>query len=149
MTPEQLERFERHVSPEPNSGCWLWTGWHDRKDYGGVTIDKVSQQAHRASYEHYVGPIPEGLVVDHLCRNTACVNPQHLEAVTCKVNLNRGIHRNAIKTHCYKGHAFTPENTRVNAKGGRACRTCARTYRVENWHFHHPDAPYKPRKSRT
>lgn len=132
MTPKQLARFERHVSPEPNSGCWLWTGWRDCKDYGGVTIDKVTQRAHRVSYEHFKGPIAAGLVVDHLCRVTCCVNPDHLEPVTCKENLNRGINWQAAKERCCRGHEFTDENTRIApTDGGRRCRTCARETQQE------------------
>ncbi len=121
MTAAQLARFERHYSPEPNSGCWLWFGSRDHAGYGSVTIDKRSHRSHRVAYEHFKGPIPVGLVLDHLCRVTSCVNPDHLEPVTCKVNLNRGIHRNAVKAHCVRGHAFD----RVDGRGSRRCKTCA------------------------
>ncbi len=72
------------------------------------------------------GPIPPGLLLDHLCRVTCCVNPDHLEPVTCKVNLNRGIHRNVGKTHCPRRHEYSAENTRISNKGSRICRECDR-----------------------
>lgn len=82
---------------------------------------------HRFAYERWVGPIPDGLVLDHLCRNPSCVNPTHLDAVTQGVNTRRGISptaQNAAKARCHRGHPFTPENTYINPSGSRECRTC-------------------------
>ncbi len=127
MTPEQIQRFDAKWTPEPNTGCWLWHGASSsRQGYGAVTINKRSQPAHRVSYERAKGPIPSGLFLDHLCRVTCCVNPDHLEPVTCKVNLNRGIHRNAVKTSCIRGHAFDEANTLVLPGGKRRCRACGK-----------------------
>jgi hypothetical protein len=85
---------------------------------------------HRVAYEALVGPIPQGLCIDHLCRNRACVNPDHLEPVTNRVNILRGetiMAANAAKTHCVRGHEYTPENTLINAKTGtRRCAACNR-----------------------
>lgn len=90
----------------------------------------TSIQVHRAMYEYFIGPIPDGLVVDHLCRTPACINPDHLEPVTQKENLDRGYGISAIngrKTHCIKGHEFTPETTTINKnRGDRVCRLCVR-----------------------
>lgn len=114
--------------PDGGDGCWEWTGNRDPHGYGRITVAKKTKRAHRVVYEHFKGPIPEGLVIDHLCRNPGCVNPDHLEAVTIKVNTLRGVSvsaRNAVKTHCIHGHEFTPENT-YRRKTGRACRACLR-----------------------
>lgn len=82
--------------------------------------------AHRFFYEHFIGEIPEGLEIDHLCHNTICVNPAHLEAVTHSENLRRE-HAFRPKTHCPQGHEYTPENTYKTPSGKRQCRICGRT----------------------
>lgn len=114
--------------PEPNSGCWLWLGTANSQGYGTLQDDGLTIRAHRVVYEAEVGPIPEGLVIDHLCRNRICVNPSHLEPVTFKENVLRGISppaNNARKTHCPRGHALSEPN--VNRRRGyRACVECER-----------------------
>jgi hypothetical protein len=84
------DRFIQKYVPEPNTGCWLWTGYVDRHGYGQFKGAKQGS-AHRWSYEYHAGPIPEGLQLDHLCRVRSCVNPAHLEPVTCRVNVSRGL----------------------------------------------------------
>ncbi len=109
-------------------GCWLWSGYSKNGRYGWIKIDGQSTPVHRAMYEWIVGPIPDGLTIDHLCRNTFCVNPLHMEPVTVKENILRSQGLGAInarKTHCKNGHEFTPENTRT-ADGRRSCRECAK-----------------------
>lgn len=120
-----IERWERLVI-KVDDGCWLWTGATQAGGYGRFFgEDRKAVLVHRWTYEHFVGPIPDGLTIDHLCRNTSCVNPDHLEPVTREVNAHRG-NPNAGKTHCTNGHEFTPENTYVPPKrpGVRACRAC-------------------------
>jgi hypothetical protein len=117
------KRFMQRVEQEPNSGCWLWNG-PTVKGYGRASIQSKEHMAHRVSYEMFVGPIPSGAVIDHLCRTTLCVNPKHLEAVSHAENMRRG--RNAMRerTHCKNGHAYTEKNTRVAPQGHRLCRRC-------------------------
>jgi len=106
----------------------------DTKRYGRITVWEDGRRryvrAHRYSYEAFVGPIPEGLTLDHLCRVRNCVNPEHLEPVSLKENLLRGDSspaHNARKTHCMRGHALSGDNLYINpGTGYRACRTCLR-----------------------
>lgn len=106
--------------------CWLWSASKFKTGYGQFGAGKY---AHRIAYEMIVGPIPEGMVIDHLCRVRHCVNPDHLEPVSNKTNLLRGVGFSGVnsrKTHCSKGHPFDEQNTYYSAKGYRACRTCHR-----------------------
>lgn len=124
---DQEVRFWRKVAK--SDGCWNWQAAKVPSGYGRAQFDGRVQQAHRVAYELIVGPIGEGLHLDHLCRNPSCVNPAHLEPVTPGENVLRGVGPSAIHAaanYCINGHAFTPENTRVDAKGWRSCRACDR-----------------------
>ncbi len=92
------------------------------------------KKAHRVVWLLNRGPIPEGLDLDHLCRNTRCCNPVHLEPVTRSENLRRSplMDNNSMKTHCLRGHEFTEDNTRVRPNGHRTCKECMRMH-VRNW----------------
>jgi transcriptional regulator with XRE-family HTH domain len=118
------ERLERLSIPEPNSGCWLWLGCLNQGGYGSIAIGRCPRGAHRVSYETFVGPIEDGLEVDHLCRNRACINPRHLEPVTPAENTRRSMVARGLATACKRGHAFDDENTYVIKGGGRLCRRC-------------------------
>ena len=109
---------------EKTDSCWLWRGALDRKGYGHFTIGHQTKSAHRYAYELLVGPIPEGLHIDHLCRVHNCVNPEHLEPVTTKENTRRGL-RGVLLTHCPRGHAYDERNTGWGQRG-RYCRACHR-----------------------
>lgn len=115
----------------PEAGCWIWEGLSYPGGYGMVYGGNKNYRAHRITYEMFKGPIPAGLQIDHLCRVPACVNPHHLEAVTNQVNSLRGIGPTAInkkKSHCPRGHAFIPENTKISRAGTRCCRICANAH---------------------
>lgn len=138
--PSAEDRFDSYI--HKSDGCWQWTGGLISTGYGMFHPGHgESALAHRWAYERYVGPIPDGMVVDHTCHNgescppgpckhRRCVNPDHLEVVGIVENVNRSHNSNIQKTHCPRGHEYTPENTRIHvlSKGtGRSCRECART----------------------
>lgn len=111
--------------------CWLWIWCIDRYGYGVASVNGNQMRAHRAAFEARRGEIPHGLTIDHLCRVRNCVNPVHLEPVSRGENVLRGeglAATNARKTHCHRGHEFTPENTYAftNSRGrpARDCRIC-------------------------
>jgi hypothetical protein len=111
----------------PDGACLLWPT-SSKGGYGTLSRGGTTLLAHRVAYELLVGPIPEGLTLDHLCRNRACVNPDHLEPVTMRVNVLRGVGfagKNARKTHCLRGHVYDAENTRHYGPR-RRCRACER-----------------------
>lgn len=119
------ERLRAAVNIAPN-GCWEWQGGKSGWGYGRLYVRGRMQVAHRASFEEFVGPIPVGREVDHLCRNPCCINPAHLEAVTHKENVLRGngtAAQNARKTHCAQGHELTEANI-IRECGRRLCRQC-------------------------
>lgn len=122
------EYFVNRVEVTPD-GCWEWTRARTPAGYGFLQIrsrSRVPIGAHRLSYELHVGPIPEGLTVDHLCFNPPCVRPDHLRLLTNSENAKN--QRDAYKTHCKRGHEYTPENTRIKTGGNgkRDCKTCHR-----------------------
>lgn len=120
--------IEEKVYPCPMSGCWLWGASGNRSGYGQVRADGRLQVAHRVVYGLLVGKIPEGLTLDHICRNRACVNPDHLEPVSGKENILRGkgpCALNAAKTHCKRGHPLSGGNVRpIAGRVGRQCIAC-------------------------
>lgn len=118
------ERVERLTSPEPNTGCWLWTGAVSKNGYGTMTVGGKTRMAHRISYSAYKGAIPDGLHIDHRCKVRSCVNPSHLEAVTVGENNRRSPKPIVLATHCKHGHPFSGDNLQVGRQ--RRCRECNR-----------------------
>ena len=140
-------RFFSKISPEPMSGCWLWTGPLTDKGYGSLPFRQKTLSAHKFSYELYVGRVPDGLELDHKCRNPCCVNPQHLEPVTHAENMRR-----SRRTHCRKGHPYSGDNlvicavpNRPNVGGMRICKICSRKWKAD-YDRKHPRKSHK-RKS--
>jgi hypothetical protein len=127
MSKSTIDRFEKKWIGEPNSGCWIWLGATAGRGYGYMTVNSKNIYAHRFSYEYFIGPIPDGMTVDHQCNNPYCVNPGHLHLLTAVENLQR--HFAAI-SHCPAGHEYTPENTHIaiepNGHRHRRCRACGR-----------------------
>lgn len=125
--PRLPPRFWTKVQPEPNSGCWLWTAATTKNGYAKLGIGGRTRNAHGLAYEAFVGPVPDGLELDHKCRTRCCVNPLHLEAISHADNVRRGeanVGRwQSAKTHCPHGHPFDAVNTYLY-RGGRRCKAC-------------------------
>jgi HNH endonuclease len=131
---DPLERFMRKV--QKSDGCWLWTASGNGHGYGQFRHNGTTRAAHRVAYELMIGPIPSGLHIDHLCRVRLCVNPAHLEAVTQRENNCRADAGKywAAKTHCPRGHEYSPGNTAVLRSGSRICKVCRRARsQAANW----------------
>lgn len=135
-TQNVYELLSEKSEPDPETGCIIWTRGGNGQGYGHIWIDGATRLAHRVAYELFA-PIPEGLVLDHLCRTPACINANHLEPVTLVENVMRGqgcMAEYARRTHCPQGHPYEGENLWLrpaanNGSGARRCRECKR---IEN-----------------
>lgn len=107
--------------------CWVWKRGKTRAGYGTIGYFGKTYYTHRLSYELMVGPIPDGLELDHLCFNRLCCNPWHLEPVTSEVNKRRMLDRNT-KMQCPQGHPYEGSNVIVELDGSRRCRACRKAY---------------------
>ena len=127
MTEPRISDLPQHlqdkIMPVTECGCWVWIGGKSLCGYGRVKVQgsRIAKPTHRVIYELFNGKIPKGLEPDHICNLRCCVNPNHIEPKTHAENMARNAH--ARKTHCKRGHEFTPENT-GHYKGSRHCRKC-------------------------
>lgn len=130
-------RVARLSRLDPVTGCWVWIGSKDKDGYGKVSArlpdGKKVYLAHRMTFIHFVGEIPDDKEIDHRCKNTSCINPEHLRLMTHRENVEAGDykknHKNKGKTHCLRGHLLDGENVRVLRQGTsvmRSCKTCAK-----------------------
>ena len=146
MTPVEVERFLAKIAYDGLTGCWKWTGARQKAGarpgggYGLFGAGGRTRTAHRVSYEHFVGPIPAGLVMDHfVCETRSCVNPAHMRPVSARENALRsdGITAaNAAKRRCPQGHLYEGDNVWVDKSGRRHCREC-RLARTRAWQDQH------------
>ena len=128
LSPATLLRFLAKIRLDDGSRCWEWTG-ERANGYGRFWLNRRKHGAHRVSYEHFVGPIPQNMELDHLCGNSGCVSYAHLEPVIHRENVLRGntiVAKCAVATACPQGHPYTGENLYVAKNGDRHCRTCAK-----------------------
>lgn len=157
--PTEEEKFYKYISKDPVSGCWLWLGHKNRRGYGTFYVSRLTfkghLKAHRWVYERFVGPISDGLEIDHLCCVSSCVNPEHLEPVTHDENIRRGVERGSFsgngqsfvryqgsKTHCPSGHPYSGENLHIYIKSdGSAARICLACRRRHNKTRYEKDRP--------
>lgn len=129
------QRLEYYSTPEPNTGCWLWSGstrGFKSHQYGTLNINGKNLSAHRLSFEVFKGSIPDGLHIMHKCDNTYCINPDHLVAGTRKDNMDDCVRKGRnptmfIRKICQRGHMMTGHNVRIKIRkdrGGKAERSC-------------------------
>ncbi len=127
FTTKDAEQFWSRV--DASGDCWLWTGGRGSEGYGTFYWQGKTRLAHRLVYQILVGVIPPTMQIDHLCRVRYCVNPDHMQIVTHRENILRGVGPTAKAsqvTHCPKGHPYDKANTRIRWQGWRACRACKR-----------------------
>lgn len=138
-SPITLSRWNERVAPYlaiTDEGCWEWQRARTPNGYGKIHINRSLQYVHRLSHEVWVGPLVDGLEVDHLCVNPPCANPAHLEAVTRRVNTLRSRNftaEQARQTHCIHGHPFNQANTYIAPNGSRNCRECRKRVKRESY----------------
>lgn len=140
MNKEIISRFMNFVNPEPNTGCWLWSGAIDKSGYGVFRLEGKNKKAHRMSYHIFKEDIPEKLQVNHKCDVRCCVNPDHLWVGTQKENILDAVSKKRMAmqkvTHCPRGHELSGDNLilhkrRTRPNPGRECRICTNIMQKE------------------
>lgn len=130
------EEFLARISPEPNSGCWLWTGAMRSSGYGNAHVDGRFVSAHRFAYECANGPVEDDCEVMHTCHMRLCCNPQHLMAGSHAENMRQAKERGSMSklgSYCSRGHKMTAANTLLRPNGARRCRACHRELARNNY----------------
>lgn len=136
-------RLERRLKRDPETNCLVWTGPVTSSGYGHIQVGygegRRTVGVHVVAYETRLGSVPSGLVIDHLCRNRRCCNPDHMEAVTRRENTLRGASPPAVQAAsatCAQGHPWAPETTYTGPNGKRRCRICLRAWEADRWQKH-------------
>lgn len=131
-----LEKLQANIKVDKHTNCWVWMAWRSHDGYGRMRLGKKKPFVHRVMYELIKGKIKLGLFIDHLCRNRACCNPDHLEPVTLKVNILRGDSFSAQKarqTHCKYNHPLSGDNLVITKDGHRHCKICKNALARKNY----------------
>jgi len=137
---ENIEDLIKRILPKIlvlKMGCWEWQGRKVKGGYGNINVNKKRIGIHRILYKYYYDKLDSRLEIDHLCRNTSCCNPLHLEQVTHKENVLRGFSLNAInarKTHCKRGHPLSGDDIRIEKYGSRRCKKCKNENRMKYYY---------------
>ena len=142
-----IDRLCEKIVQDASTGCWLWIGSIVNAGYGSTwdLPKQRSREAHTVSYEAFIGPVPDNLTLDHLCRIRRCVNPTHLEPVTNVENVMRGEGFGAVnsrKVVCSRGHPYNEENT-YHWRGQRCCRSCHAINELKRWRRLNPTKPHR------
>lgn len=143
LSASQISKFWTNVAI--SEGCWKWQSRLSTGGYGRFRVNGKELAAHRIAFFAAGNDLVDGFVIDHLCRNRSCVNPEHLESVTQQENVRRGDIYKGSDTHCSRGHEFTPENS-ILSKSRRVCRECHRIYHRSYQRKLRMDAGYEPRE---
>jgi hypothetical protein len=132
---EQLiPRYQKRILVDAVKGCWLWQGAKTSKGRGCLHIDGHTITTHKLFFILLIGQVPDGMELHHRCEVKHCCNPEHLVVTTPKGHRGFHVHYRSLRTHCPKGHAYTPENIRSSKHGWKSCRTCFNEAQLKRYH---------------